>query len=347
MTPVFDGHNDLLTKLADAGGVSAAGDFLTGLPGHIDAAKAEAGGFRGGFFAIWPPSRMELGDIVTQMRNPPYDLPLPPPLDQAEALNATLAQAAILSRLEEIGALKICTAPADVEREITAGGIAAVMHLEGADGIDPDLHALDVLHRAGLRSLGPVWSRPTIFAEGVPFTHPSSPDIGAGLTEAGERLIRRCNALRIMIDLSHLNEAGFWDVARLTDAPLVATHSNAHAICPHARNLTDKQLAAIRESGGVVGLNFAVAFLREDGAMNADTPVETMVRHLDHMLKALGEDGVALGSDYDGAVTPEVIGGVDGLPVLVKAMEDAGYGRALIEKICWRNWVNVLRRTLR
>ncbi|MEL7465736.1 MAG: dipeptidase [Pseudomonadota bacterium] len=342
---VFDGHNDVLTKLLDAGGVAAADGFLTSLPGHIDAAKAQVGGLAGGFFAIWPPSRMDLGGIVEQMVNPPYDLPLPSMVDQGEALNVTLAQAAILNRLEEIGALAICLTADDIDAAIAADRMAAVMHLEGADGIDPDLHALDVLYRAGLRSLGPVWSRPTIFAEGVPFTHPATPDIGGGLTEAGERLIRRYNALGVMIDLSHLNEAGFWDVARLSDAPLVATHSNAHAICPHARNLTDRQLDAIRETGGVVGLNFAVAFLREDGAMLADTPVETMIRHLDHLLEKLGEDGVALGSDFDGAVTPAAIGGAEGLPVLVDAMAAAGYGDALIAKICHRNWIDLLRRT--
>ncbi|MEL6794990.1 MAG: membrane dipeptidase, partial [Pseudomonadota bacterium] len=271
MVPVFDGHNDVLTKLIAAGGADEAEGFLTGLAGHVDAIKAKAGGFAGGFFAIWPPSRLELGDITSQMENPPYDLPLPPALEQAEALNATLAQATALHRLEEIGALSVCLTADAVEAAMRDGRMAAVMHLEGADGIDPDLQALDVLYRSGLRSLGPVWSRPTIFAEGVPFTFPATPDIGGGLTDAGERLIRRCDALGVMIDLSHLNEAGFWDVARVSDAPLIATHSNAHAICPHARNLTDRQLDAIRERGGVVGLNFAVAFLREDGAMIADT----------------------------------------------------------------------------
>jgi membrane dipeptidase len=144
--------------------------------------------------------------------------------------------------------------------------LATILHFEGAEAIDPQLNALEVFYQAGLRSLGLVWSRPTAFGHGVPFAFPHSPDTGPGLTDAGKQLVRACNRLGIMIDLSHLNEQGFWDVAELTNAPLVATHSNAHALCASSRNLTDKQLDAIKESDGMVGLNFAVCFLREDGA---------------------------------------------------------------------------------
>src|SRR5690606_27946292 len=150
------------------------------------------------------------------------------------------------------GRVRICRSVADVRACMQQGALAAVLHVEGAEAIDADLYMLDVLHLAGLRSLGPVWSRPDVFGLGVPFRFPASPDIGPGLTEAGRALVRACNRLRILIDLSHLNEAGFWDVARLSDAPLVATHSNAHALCAASRNLTDRQLDAIRESGGVV-----------------------------------------------------------------------------------------------
>ena len=228
---------------------------------------------------------------------------------------------------------------------MAAGQMAALMHLEGAEPIDADLMALDVLHAAGLRSLGPVWSRPTIFGHGVPFRYPSSGDIGPGLTEHGKRLVARCDALGIMLDLSHLNEAGFWDIAGLSTGPLVATHSNAHAICPHARNLTDKQLAAIRESDGMVGLNFAVAFLRDDGKMLADVPLEQMLRHLDHLIEHLGEDRVGFGSDYDGAVVPQDLTTVAGLPKLRHAMAQHGYDDALIAKICHENWLRVLEKT--
>jgi membrane dipeptidase len=148
-----------------------------------------------------------------------------------------------------------------------------------------------------------------------------------------------------MIDLSHLNTAGFWDVAKHSTKPLVATHSNAHAICPHSRNLTDDQLKAIRDSDGMVGLNFAVAFLRADGRMLPDVALEQMLRHLDHLIEHLGEDRVGLGSDYDGAVVPAELTTCAGLPALRAAMADHGYGDDLIVKICHENWFRVLEKT--
>ena len=122
--------------------------------------------------------------------------------------------------------------------------------MEGCEAIDADLAALETFYAAGLRSLGPVWSRNNIFGHGVPFAYPMDPDTGPGLTEAGKRLVKACNRLGIMIDLSHITEKGFWDVAKLSDQPLVASHSNVHAITPVARNLTDRQLDAMRESQG-------------------------------------------------------------------------------------------------
>jgi membrane dipeptidase len=128
-----------------------------------------------------------------------------------------------------------------------------VLHPEGAEAIDPGLEALEIWYAAGLRSLGPVWSRPNAFGHGVPFVSPSPPDIGAGLSAAGHALVRRCGELGILIDLSHLNGAGFRDVARLDVGPLVANHSAVHELCPASRNLTDDQLDAIGASGGLVG----------------------------------------------------------------------------------------------
>lgn len=344
---IFDGHNDVLSVLHKAGGVPAAAGFLTGLPGALDLPAARAGGFGGGFFACYVPSPPDGISRDEEMRKPAYNLPLPAPVDAAVALPVIMAQAAILFELERLGALTVCRSVADIRAAMAAGRIAAIFHIEGAEAIDPDLHALEVLHQAGLRSLGPVWSRPTIFGEGVPFAFPSSPDTGGGLTEVGLRLIKRCNALGILLDLSHLNEAGFWDVARHSDAPLVATHSNAHAICPQSRNLTDAQLAAIRDSDGMVGLNFGVAFLREDGQKRADVPLSQMLRHLDHLIGILGEDRVGLGSDYDGTLVPEGLTRVSALPALRAAMAAHGFGAALIAKLCHENWLRVLGRTWR
>jgi len=201
------------------------------------------------------------------------------------------------------------------------------------------------LYAAGLRSLGPVWSRSNAFGHGVPFLCPSSPDTGPGLTDLGKELIRACNRLRILIDLSHLNERGFWDVAAISNAPLVATHSNAHALSPHSRNLTDNQLAAIGETGGMVGVNFATSYLRPDGRQDTDTPVDLVIEHLERILKHVGEDGVGFGSDFDGAKIPAGIGNAAGLQNLVQVMRTRGYREPLIEKLCFRNWLRVLGQT--
>lgn len=342
---IFDGHNDVLTNLYRDGGLSATESFLTGRKGAIDVNSAKEGGFGGGFFAVWVPSPMDVDDAFEKMAAEKYDLPLPELITANEALPVVLSQAAILFELERKGALKVVRSTAEIRDCMAQGIMSAIFHIEGAEAIDPDLHALDVLHAAGLRSLGPVWSRPTIFGEGVPFRYPSGPDIGGGLTDHGLRLIERCNQLKIMLDLSHLNENGFWDVAKRSDAPLVATHSNAHAICPHARNLTDDQMRAIAESDGMVGLNFAVAFLREDGRMLTDVPLEQMLRHIDHMIGILGEDRVGLGSDYDGAEVPEDVTTAAGLPRLCEAMQNHGYGNELIKKLCHENWLRVLEKT--
>ncbi|WP_268915619.1 dipeptidase [Aureimonas psammosilenae] len=344
--PVFDGHNDTLLRLMeDDTGEAFARFFDGGAGGHIDAALAREGGLIGGLFAMFPPSRDSVS-LSQSMVEPPYALPLPSPLVQAEAVEPMARMASLLFRLAAAsnGAWRVCRSVAEIEAANAAGAFAAVLHIEGAEAIDADLTMLDLFHAAGLRSIGPVWSRPNVFGHGVPMRFPSSPDTGPGLSDAGKRLVKRCNELRILVDLSHLNEKGFDDVAALSDAPLVATHCNAHAVTPHSRNLTDRQLAVIRDSGGLVGLNFATAFLRPDGRMDAETGLDIMVRHLDHLLEHLGEDSVGLGSDFDGATIPAAIGSAAGLPKLLDAMEGAGYGRDLIERIAWRNWHSVLRR---
>ncbi len=349
MHPVFDGHNDILYRIQQ--GHSPRDQlWLTGNgQGHLDLPRMRASGFAGGLFAIYVPSPQGQGapDMLSLMDAPPYDLPLPPPIPMAVAQITALQMAGNLHWMARSsgGIFRLCHTVSDIRTAMADGVIAGVMHMEGAEAIDEGCDALHLFHAMGLRSLGPVWSRPTVFGHGVPFRFPGDPDTGPGLTEAGKRLVRACNKLGIMVDLSHLNAAGFADVAAITDAPLVATHSNAHAICGSSRNLTDRQLAMIRESGGVVGLNFATVFLRPDGRESADMGWGPVMAHLDHLLAHLGDDGVAFGSDFDGATVPRGIGDVTGLPALQAAMIAHGYGDALMAKITHGNWLRVLART--
>ena len=179
----------------------------------------------------------------------------------------------------------------------------------------------------------------------MPFRYPASPDIGPGLTAAGFALVRACNRMGVLVDVSHLNAAGFWDVARTSVAPLVATHSNAHALCPAARNLTDDQLRAIREANGLVGVSLSVSELRADGHNDPATPLGDVLRHFDYLIERLGPDGVAFGSDLDGARLPAAIETAAGLPNLVAAMRLHGYGEDLLRKLCCDNWISVLERS--
>jgi membrane dipeptidase len=352
LLPVFDGHNDVL--LSVYGSYPAVGRrsfFARGEKGHIDLPRAREGGFAGGFFAVWVPPDpasqrpvLRLPDDADPEEEPDV---LPSPVGQTFALRMAISLTATLFRLEEesAGELEVVRDAAALRRCLERGTIAAILHFEGAEAIDPELNALDVLHRAGLRSLGLVWSRANAFAEGVPFRFPSTPDTGPGLSAAGRELVRECNRRGIVIDLSHLNERGFWDVAELSTAPLVATHSNAHALTPTPRNLLDAQLDAVRDSDGVVGVNFAVQFTREDGRREADTPLEALVRHFGYLADRMGVEHVAFGSDFDGATIPAELGDAAGLPRLVEALRGAGFGEADLRKMAHENWLRVLERT--
>lgn len=347
MQTIFDGHNDVLLRLwrnAARGGDPVAEMVNGTTSGHIDLPRARAGRLGGGFCAIFVPSPGEFS-LPKPDGNGAFASPLPAQLERPTALDTTLAMAAIALQLDRAGVWKLCRSTRDIEVAFAAGTFAALLHIEGAEAIGADLSGLEVLYAAGLRSIGPVWSRNNVFASGVPFAFPASPDIGDGLTDAGKELVRACNRMGILVDLSHMNERGFFDVAKTSDKPLVATHSNAHALTPSTRNLTDRQLDAIRDSGGIAGLNFAVSFLRGDGQERADTGISQMVAHIDHMVKRMGIDHVAIGSDFDGATVPKEIGDAAGLQKLVAALRAAGYGEADLAKICRENWLRVLRTT--
>jgi membrane dipeptidase len=334
--PVFDGHNDALTR-------EDAADFATGRAGgHLDLPRARAGGLAGGIFAMFTPTPgAEHIDFDGEGR---MEIELAAPIGREMAAAATTEAAGRLLGLERDGHVRLVRTAADLDAARADGVLAAVLHHEGAEAIDPGLEALELWYAAGLRSLGPVWSRPNAFAHGVPFAFPASPDTGPGLTAAGRRLVRRCAELGIAVDLSHLNEAGFWDVARLDQAPLIASHSGVHALCAATRNLTDRELDAIGSSGGLVGIVFAAPFLRADGADDADTPLQTIVAHVRYAADRIGVEHVALGSDFDGATIPDELGDVAGLPRLLDALAADGFSEDEVRAIAWDNWRRVLAR---
>ena len=358
---IFDGHNDVISKLLDeerahtraliTSGQSASGRsfFERGDQGQIDLPRAREGGFAGGLFSIYvgpdPQAPLPAGTVLGYVDGMPIKFPRP--LELSFAQRMSLAQLGVLFRLqrESNHQLRVVRTPDEVRRCMAEGVLAAVVHFEGAEAIDPRLDALEVFYGAGLRSLGPVWSRPNDFGEGVPYLFPHSPDTGPGLSDSGKALVRACNQLGIVVDVSHSNEKAFWDIAALTDAPIVATHSNAHSLTPSPRNLTDRQLEAVRESHGIVGVNFYVGFLRADGRDDPDTPISRIVEHFDYLVNRIGVDHVGFGGDLDGARIPTELGDVAGLPRVIAALRTAGYDQPSLNKLAHENWLRVLSAT--
>ncbi|UDF28919.1 UNVERIFIED_ORG: dipeptidase [Roseateles sp. XES5] len=345
MQLIFDGHNDVLLRLWEHAreGADPVAEFLGGTDrGHIDVPRARKGGLAGGFCAMFIPPEEDYPTRVVD-ENGHYNIPMVGPREHRAALKIALEMTDIADRLEQAGGIAVCRTTADIRAAMAQGRFAAVLHIEGCEPIAEDLRNLEALYARGLRSLGPVWSRHNRFGHGVPFAYPSSPDTGPGLTEAGVALVKECDRLGLMIDLAHITERGFWDVARESTQPLVATHSNAHALTPISRNLTDRQLDAIRERKGIAGLNYATTMLRADGLENPDTPLVDMVRHIDHLVERMGIDCVALGSDFDGATIPAAIGDAAGNQAMVEALRAAGYGEDDLAKLCRENWLRLLK----
>jgi membrane dipeptidase len=340
---IFDGHNDTLLDLYRPSNGRSRSFFVAADHGHLDLPRAKKGGFGGGFFAVFVPQEKK----PTTKSQRGVARRVPPSIEGSYARSFTQGMIDLLFQLEEEanGELRVVLDAEGLASCLSTGVLAAVLHFEGAEAIQPDLSNLHDYYKLGLRSIGLTWSRSNAFAHGVPFEFSMSPDTGPGLTPAGKELVKACNQLGILIDLSHLNEKGFWDVAAMSSAPLVATHSAVHEICPSTRNLTDKQLDAVGESEGIVGINFHVGFLRADGKSEADTPLSLIARHAQYVADRIGIEHVALGSDFDGAKMPDALGDVAGLPRLMETFAEAGFDEDSLRKIAHENWQRVLEKT--
>lgn len=335
--PVFDGHNDALTG-ADHARLAEGRDG-----GHLDLPRMRSGGMRGGIFAVFTESKRSTREPRPAADGAFYEPPAAR-VAYSRAAAVTAAGAGRLFALERQGVLRVARSGADIDAARDGHGPpAAVLHFEGAEAVDAELESLETWYAAGLRSLGPVWSRPNRFAHGVPFAYPSTPDTGPGLTKDGRRLVNRCAQLGIAVDLSHMNERGFWDLAAIDAGPLIVSHSAAHALAPNSRNLTDAQIDAVGASHGLVGVVFSCYFLRPDYANDPDgTPLELIVEHIRHIAGRIGTAHVAFGSDFDGTTIPSALGDVAGLPRLLDALAKDGFSAAEIRAIAWDNWRRVL-----
>ncbi len=346
--PFFDGHNDTLLKMLVHGQKTDL-FFSEHNDMHLSLPKAVKGNLIGGLFAVCVPTpelssgnKEELEKKRQTLFSDRFDT-----VDHHHAYQMTME---VMKRFDQLIMLsdeqiKIVRTVSDLNEAISKGLFSVVIHFEGAEQIDASLDNLESFYEKGLRSLGVVWSRPNVFGHGIEIRFPGSPDNGHGLTDAGKELVKACNRLGIMVDLSHMTEKGFWDVAGISNAPLVASHSCVFNLCNCSRNLTDKQLDAIGESNGLVGINFAVQFLRKDGKRVLDTPAMEIVRHIKYIADRIGPKHVAIGSDFDGATIPNQIGDAAGLQNLTKAMQEIGFNREEMELISYKNWVRIFSDT--
>lgn len=335
---VFVGHSGFIAALAGfTYDIQAAAAGMPAVPAIPERRIADDVGLAGGLVEVFAPP---LEPPRYRRTADGFEVDYPRPLDRCHALKETIAGVGAILQLHRQADARVCLvrSAAEVRQARADGMLAALLHLADADAIDEKLDALPVLYEAGVRSLAVTWSRPNAFGYGAPYRSPATPDIGPGLSEAGIRLVRACNELGVMIDLAHLNEAGFWDVAWHSTTPLVVTHGAAHALSPTSRALTDEQLAAIAESGGIVGVSL------EGPEVQPSRRVTEMVRQIEYLLERVGVGGVGLGSDLYRKPCAEHPGGDSQVQELLEALAAAGLDTDTISRIAVDNWMRVLER---
>lgn len=222
----------------------------------------------------------------------------------------------------------------EIANVVEKGKIAGLISIEGGEAIEGDLGVLRSLYRLGVRAMGLTWNQRNQLADGVWESRSKG-----GLTNLGVQVVEEMNRLGMVVDVSHLSEAGFYDVANTTKSPIVASHSNCMALCDHPRNLTDDQIRALAERGGVMGMNFAPMFVDKEKAT-----LERVLDHIDHVNKLVGPNHVGLGSDFDGIEkTPIGLEDVTKIPGITEGLLYRGYSEDDILKILGGNFLGVFK----
>lgn len=225
----------------------------------------------------------------------------------------------------------------DVIKNGLENKISALLALEGGEALEGEISAIRTYYRLGVRSITLTWNHRNRLADGV-----AEEESRGGLTRFGRQVIEEMEELGMLVDVSHLSEAGFSDVVKFAKKPFIASHSNARAICDAPRNLKDNQLLKIAEKGGVVGLNLYSPFIVKYGQGSIDD----ILSHIQHMLSVMGEDFIALGTDFDGIhLTPKEISGVQDMDALFIRIENE-FGKVVAEKIFSENLLRVLKEVL-
>jgi membrane dipeptidase len=311
---VVDGHIDTLLEIVN-GKVSGIGERNSLI--HVDLPRLKEGGVGVQFFAAF----------------------IEPAYKPERALKRTLQLISRFHREIQMNQDQIALALSykDIETILAKNKIAAILSIEGGEGISGDLGILHTFYLLGVRAIGLTWNERNDIAEGVGEKHANG-----GLTTFGRQVVTEMNRLGMLVDVSHLTERGFWDVIEVSQKPIIASHSNAYEQCAHVRNLRDDQIKALAANGGVMGMNFAPPFI---DAEHAD--IARLVDHIDHIVTLVGPDHVGLGSDFDGIPsTPQGLEDVSTLPRITQALLDRGYSDADVLKVLGGNFMRVLESAL-
>ena len=300
--PYFDAHCDTIYRCLRTGAQLREND------GHLDLRRASAFGRFAQVFALYQdPEEVPQGSTMVR--------------------EGQLLHQKVLREMEQNRNVIVpCRTGAEVDRAAADGKMAAILSIEGAELIGCDPGQVETAAEWGVRLLNPVWNH----ANRLSGSNAELPE--QGLTSYGRDFARRMEDCGIYPDVSHISDPGFWDLVRLARGPVVASHSNSRALCPHRRNLTDDMFRAIRDSGGVVGLNLYRPFVGPAGTM------EELTAHVEHFLSLGGEKTLCLGGDLDGC--EELAAGIEGIqdvPQLWQALADRGYPRQLLEDLFWNN----------
>ncbi len=312
---VIDGHCDSIGDQLE--GRRWLGDRSQ--EGHLDLPRMREGGVDVQFFACYVPVPYQRHAAVTHAMAR---------LDQLLLLEETLDREFVLVRRVE-----------DILRAKASGKLAGIAGLEGAEALDGEIGLLRQYYRLGVRNLGLAWNYRNPACDGV-----AERRTGGGLTEFGVQVVELCNELGILIDLSHLSPAGVEDVLTITQHPVIASHSNAAALCDHPRNLTDAQIEAIAATGGVIGVTFVNTFLRREDPEHAS--LEDVIAHIAHIIQVAGEDHVGLGSDFDGCTPPRDLADVTHYPAITQALVERGFSEETIRKILGGNYLRVFEQVI-
>ena len=346
---VFDGHNDTLTKMHfnqyDLESYVNGNDKL-----NIDLPKTVKGNFIGGFYAIFVPPLSGTWDPKSiQMTESGYYLDAAPYMDKDYSVKLTDTILENLYKITELPGsnLSVIKTHSDFIECKKNGKVAVIVHFEGAEAINRDLSNLEFYYSKGLRSIGLVWSRSNDFANGVPFCYPSTGDIGEGLTDLGKKLVKKCDKMGIIVDLAHINEKGFFDVTEIYEKPLIVSHTGANELCRISRNLTDRQLQAVEDSNGVVGIYFAGEMLSKTAKLRKPQKLELIVQHIDYIADKFGIEHVVLGSDFDGCILPEDLKDCSEVQKIFIELKKLGYTHSDLEKIAYKNWFRVIKNSIK